>query len=200
MKKIIVFALIFVITITSIFAVGKGISATFGFTFQGNGSSTDPTSIKDNFFRSTVNFGLDYNVNEMFSFGVITKTKYHPGYGVGVSDVTFNALAFIRFRGNLGKDPGCLGFYGEAALAGLEIQVIDGTPYPFYTIEISTGWDLRITNRCLVFAELGIQAVDYTNYPGDKGYVSVSEANKGGGFLGCAKTYGEMNIGLRYFL
>lgn len=204
MKKIVTFILIFVIVISSVFATGnvvnKGVSTTFGFTFQGNGSSTKPESIKDNFFRSTINFGLDYNINEMFSFGVLTKTKYHSGFGVGVSDVAFDASAHVRLRGCLGNTVGNLGFYADLYPAGIEVQIINGEAYTFYTFEVSAGWDLRVTPRCLAYVELGIQAVDYTSYPTDRGYVSEAEGNKGSGFLECTKAYGEINIGLKYFL
>lgn len=204
MKKIIIFILVFIVATTSVFAteiaVEKGVSSTFGFTFQGNSASTNPRDIKNSFFRSTVNFGLDYNVNEIFSFGVLTKTKYHSGYGVGISDIAVDCSFHTRIRGRLGNKVGNIGFYADLALLGIEVQIIDGISYPLYTFEISAGWDLRVTPRCLAYVELGIQAVDYTNYPGDKGYVSEAEKNKGTGILEYSKTYGEINIGLKYFL
>lgn len=204
MKKIIAFILIFVIVTASIFAlenvVKEGVSATFGFTFQGNSPSTNLKDIKDSFFRSTVNFGLDYNANEIFSFGILTKTKYHSGYGVGISDVAVDCSLCARIRGCLGDKVGNIGFYANLAPLGIEIQIIGGVPYPLYTFEISAGWDLRVTPRCLAYVELGIQVVDYTNYLGDKGYVFEAEKNKGTGILEYAKAYGEINIGLRYFL
>lgn len=160
MKKFVVLILVFAITF-SLFAYKSGVYSAFGFSFQGNESTSNTEN-----FRATVDFSMEYHFNRLFSTGAVVKAKYWQGSNFGVSSSMFDMLPFVRARGNLGDNIGNIGFYTSIIPAGVETDITTDSFKVSYIYGILIGWDLKMTERCFTYVEFGINGSYNSNVIG----------------------------------